>query len=75
MKDSRTQYTKPVIVDLDGPDELYASGACSPLGSGDTGACRDGNHPGGQQCKANGWLAGKCDTGWIELSCLQGSAV
>jgi len=75
MENSRPQYGKPVIVDLDDPDELYAAGACNPLGSGDTGACRNGNRPGGQQCNPTGFFAGKCSTGIIEFSCITGSGV
>jgi hypothetical protein len=75
MKNSKPQYSKPVIVDLDNPDELYASGVCNPVGSGDSGACRSGNRPGGQQCNPTGWVAGKCSGGLFEFSCISGSGV
>jgi hypothetical protein len=65
MENSRPRYSKPVIVDLDDPDDLYASGACNP-----------GSSPQGWQCKPTGWFAGnRCAAGWIANNCGQGSAI
>ncbi len=74
MENSRPQYTRPVIVDMDEPDGPYASGACS-LGSGASGVCNQGNSPSGQQCKTFGFIAGNCNTGLIQYSCGGGSGV
>jgi len=53
-------------VDLDEPDKLYASGACDPVGSGDTGACKSyGFLPHGGSCKPADYLARTCSSGGI----------
>jgi hypothetical protein len=59
MEDSRPQYSKPVIVDLDDSDQLAASGSCN-----------DGSSPQGGQCKPTGWFAGsRCSTGNLAGNC------
>ncbi len=73
MKNSRPQYTKPMIVDLDDPDQLYASGACRAFGSSDPGVCAEGGNPGGQLCNP-GWGAHNCKTGnFVGWACWSGS--
>ena len=65
MENSRPPYTRPVIVDMDDRDDLYASGACNPLGSGDAGVCKNyGVFPGGGFCKPNGGGARNCSSGF-----------
>lgn len=68
MASSRPQYSKPLIVDLDDPDGLYASGACNPIGSGVAGRCQNGNHA-ATNCNPTGNSAvGNCNTGNGALS-------
>ena len=63
MAGCRPPYSKPLIVDLDDPDGLYASGLCNPTGSGDTGRCQSGTNAGGN-CNPTGNTAiGNCNTG------------
>ncbi|MGB6068035.1 MAG: hypothetical protein WBG50_24780 [Desulfomonilaceae bacterium] len=73
MENPRPQYIRPVIVDLDEPDGLYASGACG-IGSGAAGSCNSsGIGATGGTCKATGWVnAQKCNTGNFCNDCSSG---
>ena len=62
MENSRPQYSKPVIVDLDDRDQFAAGGGCNTGSSPQGGQC----HPTGgfatSRC-ADGSLANNCGNG------------
>jgi hypothetical protein len=65
MENSRPQYSKPVIVDLDDRDQFAASGGCNT-----------GSNPQGGQCHPTGGVANnRCAYGWLANTCAEGTFV